>query len=338
MSGRPLSQSKVMDWLLEPENPGAKYLAMRDLLDLAEDDPEMLKARHLAHTDGPIALYLSKMNEQGYWSEPGAGYGLKYFSTVWSLVVLAQLGATVEEDERINRACQYYLDHSMTPEGMISASGTPGSTVDCLQGNIFWALTVLGFRDQRLDQALDWMARSQTGNGVAPKGTKGVKLRYYAGKYGPNFACGSNGNQSCAWGAVKVMLAFSVVPPEKRTPEVEAAIQIGADFILGIDPVTANYPHVYAPKPSGNWWKFGFPVFYITDLLQLVEAMIALGYGNDPRMKNVLQIIRDKQDSEGRWSLEYDYTGKTHVDFGPMKQPNKWVTIRALRALKGIEI
>jgi hypothetical protein len=32
--------------------------------------------------------------------------------------------------------------------------------------------------------------------------------------------------------------------------------------------------------------------------------------------------------------LEYDYTGKTWVDFGPKKQPNPWVTIRALRVLK----
>jgi hypothetical protein len=32
--------------------------------------------------------------------------------------------------------------------------------------------------------------------------------------------------------------------------------------------------------------------------------------------------------------MEYDYTGKTWVDFGPKKQPNKWVTYRALRVLK----
>jgi hypothetical protein len=34
--------------------------------------------------------------------------------------------------------------------------------------------------------------------------------------------------------------------------------------------------------------------------------------------------------------MEYDYTGKTWVDFGPKKQPNKWVTLRALRVLKMI--
>jgi hypothetical protein len=47
-------------------------------------------------------------------------------------------------------------------------------------------------------------------------------------------------------------------------------------------------------------------------------------------------VIREKQDAHGRWALEYDYTGKSWVDFGAKKQPNKWVTLRALRVLKAV--
>jgi hypothetical protein len=71
--------------------------------------------------------------------------------------------------------------------------------------------------------------------------------------------------------------------------------------------------------------------------LQLVEALARLGYGRDPRLQNAIALIRQKADGEGRWPLEYDYSGKTWVDFGPKKQPNKWVTLRALRVLKLIE-
>lgn len=331
-----LQSPAVLDWLLEVQDPGARYLAMRDLLVLDRNDPELAAARHLAHMDGPISRVLSFMDEPGYWAKNGPGYTPKYYSAVWSLILLAQLGASIEEDERIAHACGQYLDHAITPGGLISTSGTPGGTIDCVQGNLCWALTVLRFDDPRLTTAYDWMARSETGKGVAPMKTKDIERRYYSGKCGPNFACGANGNQPCAWGAVKVMLAFSVLPEEKRTPEVEAAIRTGVDFLFSIDPATGDYPHAYAPKPSGNWWKFGFPVFYITDLLQLVEAMTALGYGQDPRMHNVIQMIREKQDQEGRWPLEYGYSGKVQVDFGEMKKPNKWVTIRALRALKRI--
>lgn len=62
----------------------------------------------------------------------------------------------------------------------------------------------------------------------------------------------------------------------------------------------------YTNKPSGNWWKFGFPVFYVTDLLQLAEALVNLGYGQDPRLAGTLDLIRSKQDANGRWALEYD--------------------------------
>jgi hypothetical protein len=74
----------------------------------------------------------------------------------------------------------------------------------------------------------------------------------------------------------------------------------------------------------------------VTDLLQLAEALVSLGYGHDPRLSNAFRIIREKQDNEGRWPLEYDYTGKTWIDFGKKQQPNKWVTLRALRILKAL--
>lgn len=78
-------------------------------------------------------------------------------------------------------------------------------------------------------------------------------------------------------------------------------------------------------------------MFYVTDLLQNVEALVRLGLGADPRLARALNIIREKRDSQGRWILEYDYTGKIWVDFGVKRQPSKWVTLRALRTLKAWE-
>lgn len=75
-------------------------------------------------------------------------------------------------------------------------------------------------------------------------------------------------------------------------------------------------------------------MFYVTDLLQLVEVLTALGCGNDPRLQPALKLIREKQDAQGRWHLEYSYAEKTWIDAGAKAQPNKWVTLRALRVLK----
>ncbi len=342
-----------LPWLLEKSEPGVRYLALRDLVGLEKDDPELKASRKLAHTQGPIAAILDHMDPPGYWAEPGPGYLPKYRATVWAIILLAQLGADIAEDERIARGCSYLLEHALTRAGQFSMSGTPGGTIDCLQGNLLWALSELGYqdpadagclRDPRLDGAYEWMARSLTGEGLAPLEEKHSEMRFYAGKCGPDFACGANNQLPCAWGAAKVMLAFGCLPVSRRTPLIGTAIQRGLDFLFSVDLVSAAYPTGYSDAPSGNWWKFGFPVFYVTDLLQVVEALAGLGCAGDPclpqeRRENLaraLVLVRDKQDGHGRWTLEYDYMGKTWVDFGPRKQPNKWVTLRALRVLKAL--
>lgn len=336
MTAQNVPTGKTLDWLLAEDNPGVRYLVLRDLLDCPPEDETLRAARVAAHASGPIAAVLAAMADEGYWVEPGPGYYPKYQGTVWSIILLAQLGASYRLDPRIQRACRYLLDHALTEGGQFTVSGAPAGTADCLQGNLCAALLDLGCDDPRLATAFDWMARSVTGDGIAPATDRQAAERYYAGKCGPVFACGSNNKLPCAWGGIKVMLALGKWPAALRTPAINRAIQTGIDFLLGVDPALAEYPCGYAGKPSGNWWKFGFPVFYVTDLLQNVEALAALGLGHDPRLQNALTAIQNKQDDQGRWALEYSYAGKTWADFGAPRQPNKWVTYRAYRVLKAV--
>jgi hypothetical protein len=336
MSWRDQLKGDSLSWVLETQTPEVRFLAMRDLLECPDSDAEYRAVRKAAHQDGPIATILSQMDKRGFWVKPGPGYNPKYRSTVWAITLLAQLGACVEEDPRIAQACKYLLEHALTPNGQFTLTSAPSGTVDCLQGNLSWALVELGYDDPRLELALNWMARSVTGEGIASSEERHATVRYYAGKCGPNFACGANNKLPCAWGATKVMLALGKWPKDRYTPAIKRGIRQGVDFLFSVDPAEAAYPTGYASKPSGNWWKFGFPVFYITDLLQIVETLVALGYGADPRLKNAIAIIREKQDENGRWALEFEYSGKTWVDFGAKKQPNKWVTLRALRVLKAV--
>ena len=161
-------------------------------------------------------------------------------------------------------------------------------------------------------------------------------MRYYAGKCGPAFACGVE--QQAALRLGRGQGDAGLRPPARPSaarPLIERAIEQGVDFLFSVDPADAAYPSGWAAKPSGNWWKFGFPVFYVTDLLQIVEALV--GAGLRPRPAPGARPRRSSARSrtpQGRWALEYDYAGKTWVDFGAKKQPNKWVTLRALRVLK----
>jgi len=327
----------VLSWLLDPSEPGPRYLALRDVLHKSKDDPEFVQACLTAHQKGPIAAILDKMDPLGFWERSGAGYNPKYRSTVWSLIFLAQLGASVKIDDRIQIACDYLIEQALCPGGQFSSNGhAPSSTVDCLQGNLCWALPALGYDHPNLPTAFEWMARTVSGEGIAPKSEQTAPVRFYAAKCGPNFACGANMNLPCAWGAVKVLLALAQIPATQRTPLMDLAIRMGVDFLFSVDPLDATYPSGMTGKPSPNWWKFGFPVFYVTDILQIVDALVSLGFGNDSRLEHILKFILDKRDLLGRWTLEYDYNGKTWVDLGLKKQPSKWVTLRALKVLTAI--
>jgi len=117
MSWQTQLKGDSVSWLLEKDDPGVRYLALRDLKDLSGDDRELRVARKAAHQQGPIAAVLDGMNDEGYWAKAGPGYSPKYHGTVWSIILLAQLGAAATEDKRIARACTYLLDNNLAEAG-----------------------------------------------------------------------------------------------------------------------------------------------------------------------------------------------------------------------------
>jgi hypothetical protein len=329
-----------LDWLLETDtdNPGVRYFALADLLDRPADDSELLDARRAVMASGPVPAILANQEAEGYWVEAGAGYYPKYRGTVWQITFLAQFGAD-GSDSRIQNACDYLLDKSPSPNGGLSMDGKPTGLIHCLQGNLLAALIDLGWLgDARVEAGLDWLARSITGEGIAPAEDRQAAVRYYrSGNSGPGFPCSANDHKPCAWGAVKAMLALSKVPETKRTAEIQAAIDTGVAFLFSVDPATAAYPMGYSEKPNQSWFRFGYPIGYVTDVLQNMEVLAALGYGRDPRLANAIDLLLSKQDAQGRWKLEYTYNGKTWVDVEQKGKPSKWVTLRAARVLKAAE-
>ncbi len=335
-----LLKANPTDWLLEPDDPGPRYLALRDLVDAGE--AEIAAARRKAHREGPIATILDNMDPAGWWVHPGNVYAPKCQGTSWSIIALAQMGGSVEGDKRIGVACSYLLDYALAKGGQFCSGGDARKTFNCFQGNMLTSLMDLGCKDDRLDTAYEWTARTVTGEGLPTKATKeglptagsnSDKLLPFSYIIGSLFAC--RHARHCAWAGAKVMLALSRLPAERRYPLVKRAIQAGVDYFFDSDPATANFPGETAPRPDQRWWQFHFPVVGM-DLLQVAEALTALGYGADPRLANTLDLIRSKQDQHGRWPLEknYGYWHKWWVNYGPANKPNKWVTLRAMRMLK----
>jgi hypothetical protein len=335
MNWKTMLNDNPLPWLLaeDVQNPGVRYFALQDLLELPGDAPEVGAAREAVMATGPVPVILNQQHPQGYWVKPG--YLPKYNGTMWSIIFLAQLGAHGDEP-RIRLACDHLFDYAVAEHGGLSMDGRNSGLIHCLQGNLCAALIDFGYlEDERLQRALGWLARSITGAGIAPNTEKKAPVHYLrSGNSAPGFACSANNQLPCAWGAVKAMLALAKVPAGQRTPVMESAIETGGNFLLSRDPAVADYPMGYTTKPNRSWFKFGYPIGYVTDVLQNLEVLTTLGWETDPRLENGLALLLSKQDERGRWSMEYTYNGKTWVDVEEKGQPSKWVTLRALRVLK----
>jgi hypothetical protein len=316
-----------LSWLLEPENPSARYLALTGLLDRPASDAEAAAARAEIAGWGPVRAILDAQWPEGYWMRPGIGYSPKYRATVWQVIFLGALGAPLTA--AIERACAYVLDHSRLPDGRFTAGKTPGGAVACLNGNLLRAMRQLGYQDPRLEESLEALA------GMVFR--DGFRCRFNAGSPRP---ARMREGLPCAWGAIKALGAFAGVAEEQRSPAVRAAVAAGVEFLLAGDGSTGRtaglagggYPT--ATRPSPLWHKFGFPLGYTSDLLEGLEVLAELGVGRDARLAGAVEIVLSKRDDMGRWALEHT-PGNTWASFGERGQPNKWVTLRALRVLKG---
>jgi len=320
-----------LPWLLEgdPENPSIRYFVLRDLLDKPTGSPEIKDAQRAIMESGPVPTILDAQNPEGYWVKPGGGYSPKYQGTVWQILLLAELGAD-PADERVQLGCEYLLSHSIASNGAFSALSkpVPSGAIPCLNGNMLYALQKLGFGDDpRVRTAIGWQAQVITGED---------DFQYIkSGTTGPKFACSANNAKPCAWGANKALKALALVPKNERTPELERAIQVGVEFLLSRDPVKADYP--YSVRVSSTWFKLGFPLSYWSDVLETTSVLVDLGYAQDPRLENAFQFILVKQDEDGRWKME-NTMNRMWVEIEKKGGPSKWLTLRALRVLKGTSV
>jgi hypothetical protein len=72
---------------------------------------------------------------------------------------------------------------------------------------------------------------------------------------------------------------------------------------------------------------------YQTDALELFSILAKLGI-KDERMYDALELILSKQDMQGRWRLENTFNGRFQTNIEQKGEPSKWITLKALTALK----
>jgi hypothetical protein len=316
----------IINWLLEEKNPAVKYYTMNNLTEVS--NKELAVAFATVNEDPIIKSILACQNEDGSWSQKERFYTDKYHGTIWQLLILAQLGAN-GNDPPIKKSSEFVLEHSQDSETMgfsvemskKTGHGLPSKVTPCLTGNMVYALIRLGyFNDKRVKGAIDWLVKYQTSNdGVA------TTTNF---KYSKHDAC--FGKHTCFMGVVKSLKAFSVIPVEHRSVKIDMKIAELVEFMLCHHLYRKS--HNLNQKAKPGWTRFGFPLMYQTDLLEILEIFSDLGI-IDNRMKEAYDIVESKRQNDGTWKMQNTFNGKMIVDIESKNENSKWITAKAMKVL-----
>ena len=330
--------SDPTEWLLEKDDPSVRYFTLTGIMDETENDAAVKAAKEEIMRKGLVPGIMSKMNDGGYWDDPGRFYSAKYTGTVWQLIILGELGAD-GHDERIRKACEFVLDRSQDREsGGFSASssaissvrsttrsggGLPSQVIPCLTGNMVWSLIRLGYlEDPRVRCGIDWIVKYQRfddNTGDAPRGWPYDRYEMCWGRH------------SCHMGVVKSLKALTEIPPPKRSKEANSAIDQGVEYLLAHHIYRKSHDLSSTARPG--WLRLEFPLMYQTDILEILGILVKLGC-RDERMREAFDKLLSKQDSQGRWKLQNTFNGRFQVDIGQKGEPDKWITLNALKVIK----
>jgi len=328
-SYKDLLKADQTEWLLENTNPSVRYFTLKDILDKPEDDQAVQSAKLGIMQRGTVCKILDRQREPAYLQDYPKFYTSKYKGLVWSLIVLAELGAAA--NPQITEQCEYLFTNSQeTKDGGFAmhtsaknGGGRITEVIPCLTGNMVWSLIRFGYLgDPRLQKGIDWIVKFMRYN-------DGIETEPQVLPYSRYEVCW--GAHTCHMGAVKALKALSAIPPEHRTKEIKDAADRAAEFLLVHHIYKRSHDLSRVSKPG--WCRFGFPQMYQTDVLEILDILTSLGY-KDPRMDEAVELLISKQDDNGRWKLENTFNGRTLVSVERIGEPSKWITLRALRTLK----
>jgi hypothetical protein len=138
-------------------------------------------------------------------------------------------------------------------------------------------------------------------------------------------------------GATKLLHALAMIPAKKRGKAIQGVIDREVENILenGVYRYLRNLDGTR--KDKAGWKKFGFPLFYQADVLEVLDTLALLGVKDD-RMRPAVDLVLKARQPDGRWLLENTFNGKMWADIEEKGQPSKWITLRALRTLKRLGV
>ena len=296
----------TIDWLLASD-PSIRWQVMRDLTDTPAETIAAERARVVSEGWGRLLLDLQRPD--GQW---GDGTATPFWwSNLYTLVFLRDLGVD-PLDSRVRAAIDLVRDRVAWAPEFGSPPFFEGEVEPCINGRVVGLGAYFGQPSRRL---VDRLVSEQLADG--------------------------GWNCEAERGSVRSSFHTTICVLEGL---------LGFERALGADPVIGNSRHraheyllqrrLLRRLSTGeiidrSWTGFAFPPLWHYDILRALDYLHAAGVAPDERVDEAVTIVRDRRRADERWLLDTRHRNTLYEEMaGAVGEPNRWITLRALRVLR----
>ena len=303
--------SYLINWLFDTGGPTIQYRTLVELLDKPWDDPEVQTAWAMIPDYPSLAALLAAQRSEGYWIQRDF-YIPKHSSTFWVLSVLADLGLS-RENSHIQRGIEFMFTQQRPDGGFCRQRRVSGKDwvrdeqpEPCTQARIVRFLIQFGYgQAPRTRLAIDWLLEEQRSDAM--------------------WLCSHARGRGCLRATLDFLRAAALDPATAALPTVAHVALVVADLLL--EPNMDRY-HV-----GNEWLTLTYPYFGYS-LISALDTLARFGF-TPAHMKiaNSVEYLLSRRHPDGSWSLD-ERVERCPLDFGKPGEPNPWLTLEALVALK----
>jgi hypothetical protein len=317
-----------VNWLLEGE-PWIAYRTRLDLLGETETSQSVQTARKGMLADPKLQTVITELNEWPWTvisSHKSAGQPFH------KLTFVADLGLTTDDQE-----IQSVIEHILSQQAEEGPFQLPvniavhfgGSGQDsggwalCDAPLLVYGLVKFGLgEDVRVQKAVTALTGLVRENGWPCAVSKELgKFRGPGRKEDP-----------CPF-ANLAMLKLLAALPEQRESQ---AARIGAETLLNLwENSREQHPYIFYMGTDFRKLKVPLVWYDLTHVLDVLSQFPWLK--GDPRLGEMVALLKSKADGEGRFTLESIWTAWKDWEFGQKKVPSRWLTFLAWRIIQRVE-
>lgn len=301
-------ERQLIDWLLEGD-VSIQYQVYRDLL--GTEKPHL---RDRIATEGWGAQFLGFRKKAGHWGD--RFYQPKWISTHYTVLDLKNLAISPANAE-IRQSISQVTQKLRSPDGGISPFGAEQKSDVCVNGMFLNYASYFRTKEDDLITIVDFLLSEHMKDG--------------------GFNCNSNGtgaihsSMHSTISVIEGILEYAKNGYAYRLEELQDAADKSRKFLL--------QHRLFRSDRTGNvidakMTMLSYPSRWKYDILRALDYFQLARVSYDPRMRDALDILKNKRRRDNKWPVQAKHPGQTHFDMERTGGLSRWNTLRAMRVLK----